>query len=121
MARAARHFRGTHDFSSFRAKDCGAQTTERTIVLSELTRLSREELIFTVVGRGFLKQMIRIMVGTLAEIGRGQRTPDNILELLESRDRERAGQTAPPDGLTLEWIRYRLPDKEDSPPGASQT
>lgn len=106
MVRAARDFRGTHDFSSFRAKDCGAQTTERTILLSELTRVSSEELLFTVIGRGFMKQMIRIMVGTLVDIGRGQRTADDVVRLLALRNRELAGQTAPPDGLTMEWIRY---------------
>ena len=114
MISAARQIVGTHDFESFRARDCGAQTTERTILSSQLTRLSDEELLYTVVGRGFLKQMIRIICGTLYDIGRGVKAADSIPAILAARSREAAGQTAPPDGLTLEWIKYRMPENPDA-------
>lgn len=106
MAVAARRFVGTHDFSSFRARDCSAQTTVRTILVSELVRISREELEFVVHGRGFMKQMIRIMTGTLVDVGKGRFTPDDIDRLIAERRRECSGPTAPPDGLRLEWVRY---------------
>ncbi len=105
MIRAAKALRGKHDFSSFRAPDCTASTTERTLLASELVRLSHEELVYFVQGTGFLKQMIRIIVGTLVEIGRGKIATE-MSELLDARNRSRVGPTAPPSGLTLEWVRY---------------
>lgn len=106
MIKAARLFCGTHDFRAFRASDCMAKTTERTINVSEFTRCNRDILAYTVCGNGFLKQMIRIAVGTLVEVGQGKRTVDSVAELLKGVDRKCAGQTAPPEGLVLEWVRY---------------
>lgn len=106
MGDAAGRFAGVHDFQSFRARDCSAKTTERTIRKSELIRVDRENVIFSVEGNGFLKQMIRIMVGTLVEIGSGRKRPDYIDELFRVRDRTKAGPTAPPDGLTMMWVKY---------------
>jgi tRNA pseudouridine38-40 synthase len=106
MIRAARYFRGKHDFQSFRAGDCTASTTERTILVSELTRVSEEELLYVIHGSGFLKQMVRIIVGTLVDIGSGGRSAAEIPEIIAARNRLRAGQTAPSRGLTLEWVRY---------------
>lgn len=107
MIRAASFYRGTHDFSSFRASDCSANTTVRTISLSEFTRLDADSFVFTVCGTGFLKQMIRIMLGTLVDVGLGKRTPEDIQEVIAARDRSKAGITAPAQGLVLEWVRYR--------------
>ncbi len=110
MIRAARGIVGTHDFSSFRASDCMAKSTERTILVSELAREASShaegDLVYTICGKGFLKQMVRIIVGTLVDIGRGWRGESEIVRLLSACERGQAGTTAPPHGLTLEWVRY---------------
>ncbi|MCB0359545.1 MAG: hypothetical protein KDD44_07905, partial [Bdellovibrionales bacterium] len=106
MICAARDFVGQHDFSAFRASDCTATTTVRTILMSEVTRVDRDEFVLSVIGTGFLKQMVRIMVGTLVEIGRGRRSPETVRRLLATGTRTDAGQTAPPWGLTLRRVQY---------------
>jgi tRNA pseudouridine38-40 synthase len=114
MIGAARSLCGTHDFSAFRAADCSAKTTVRTLFLSELSRRSGDLLVYSVLGNGFLKQMVRTIVGTLVEVGLGKRRPEDIAALLSARDRSLAGETAPAWGLVLEWVRYSaesLPQK----------
>lgn len=106
MITAARLFVGQHDFSSFRAKDCTAKSTVRTVLLSEITRVSRDELLYIVHGCGFLKQMIRILTGTLVRVGEGRLGVSDIPRIIEARDRALAGETAPAHGLTLDWVRY---------------
>jgi tRNA pseudouridine38-40 synthase len=106
MVKAARLFAGQHDFSSFRAVDCQAKSTVRTLIRSELTRTSPEELVLTVYGTGFLKQMIRIMTGTLVDVGLGRLQPADIPRIIAAQTRPAAGPTAPPQGLFLEWVRY---------------
>ena len=123
MIRAAAMFKGQHNFGAFRAGDCSSPTTIRTIVLSDLTRIDSQTLQFSIVGKGFLKQMVRIIVGTLVEIGKGDRSPDTIPGLLKNGgERVCAGRTAPASGLTLEWVKYgdewgfdrALPDSKSS-------
>jgi len=106
MAEAARVLVGQHDFSSFRAIDCAATSTERTILVSEISRVSAEEVIYVAHGKGFLKQMIRIIVGTLTEIGAGRLTVADLQRILAAKDRSLAGPTAPARGLVLDWVRY---------------
>lgn len=106
MRQAAEAYLGTHDFSAFCARDGSHKTTTRQIFSSELTRVNRDELVYTVVGSGFLKQMVRIMVGTLAEVGLARLEPSHVVELLRSAQRVEAGRTAPPQGLSLQWVRY---------------
>lgn len=110
MCEAAKLFVGTHDFTSYRAGDCLAKTTERKIFLSELSR-EDECLVYTVQGNGFLKQMIRIMVGTLVLVGKGRLRPEDIIRIRDARSRLEAGRTAPACGLTLDWVRY-VPEPE---------
>lgn len=104
MILGARVLEGQHDFQCFRAKDCAAKTTIRTVVRSELVRVSDEELIYFIEGKGFLKQMVRIIVGTLVELG--DQGPEEMLRILGAKNRELAGQTAPACGLALEWVSY---------------
>jgi tRNA pseudouridine38-40 synthase len=93
---------GTHDFQSFRAKGCTAGTTLKTIYEATVRHCEQSEAIhIEFVGNSFLRQMIRILVGTLAEIGTGLRPPGAMKEILEAEDRRAAGITAPPQGLTL--------------------
>ncbi|MFZ5476397.1 MAG: tRNA pseudouridine(38-40) synthase TruA [Myxococcota bacterium] len=97
---------GTHEFKGFRAAACVMKRTVRTI-----TRVERDEpepflhrIEFE--GPGFLRYQVRIMVGTALDVGMGRRTLDDVRAALETGDRERAGRTAPPDGLYLVEVRY---------------
>ncbi|HXV62123.1 MAG TPA: tRNA pseudouridine(38-40) synthase TruA [Vicinamibacteria bacterium] len=102
---AAPMFVGEHDFGGFRAASCSARTTVRHVTASSFSH--REgELVYEVTGNGFLRHMVRNMVGTLLEIGRGRRPHSSIEELLVSHDRTAAGPTAPAKGLHLVRVDY---------------
>ena len=105
MKEAAGYFKGTHDFASFMAAGSPVRTTVRTVTD---VRLDWEDpfLYFMVKGDGFLYHMVRIMVGTLIEVGRGRIDSFSVPEVLQARDRKRAGPTAPPQGLSLEEVYY---------------
>lgn len=105
MRRAGEYLKGEHDFKSFCSAQTAAETTVRTIY--ELEIKEKENLIvIRVRGNGFLYNMVRIIAGTLAGVGRGAFAPDEIREMLRAKDREKAGMTAPPQGLTLVGIEY---------------
>lgn len=106
MCKAARLLVGNKDFASFRAADCVAKSSVRTLHVCELTRESEHLLRLVVQGNGFLKQMIRIIAGTLLEVGKGQIAPEEIERILDSRSRQNAGKTAPACGLVLDWVSY---------------
>ena len=109
---------GTHDFSSFRCAECAAPTPVRTIHAIRIEPgAGGAELVFE--GTSFLMHQVRIMAGTLVEVGRGRRAPGSLAEVLEARDRRRAGLTAPPQGLCLEqvWYEARWGIGEPSPWG----
>lgn len=116
MAEGARHLLGTHDFSSFRAVECAAEHPVRTLFLAEV-RPGPEGLDLVFEGNRFLMHQVRIMAGTLVEVGKGRRAPDSLAALLEARDRTLAGPTAPPHGLCLEavWYQARWGVGEPSP------
>lgn len=95
---------GEHDFGAFRAAGCTAKTTIRRLDAIEIT--DGEVVTLDVRGNAFLRMMVRILVGTLAEVGTGRFTPAQLAEILESRDRTRAGKTAPAHGLELMEVRY---------------
>ena len=103
MQQAAAVLRGTHDFASFQCAGCSAATSVRHIFESEIT-VHGNEYCYRVVGSGFLKQMVRSIVGTLVAIGKQHSAP--MEEILAACDRRRAGPTAPPYGLTLQWVEY---------------
>ena len=104
MQRAAELFLGTHDFSAFCANKKMKKSTVRTIKSFTVERVG-EELRFTGTGNGFLHNMVRILVGTLIEVGRGTRRADSIPELFGVK-REQAGFLAPGKGLCLMEVRY---------------
>ncbi len=108
MDRAARLLVGTHDFKSFQAADCDRQTTVRTMKSCRVVRAG-DTVKISVTGTAFLKNMVRIMVGTLVDVGLGRRPHQWIPRLIEVRDRTQAGQTAPARGLCLVEIRYDMP------------
>jgi tRNA pseudouridine38-40 synthase len=105
MRNAIRCLEGEHDFSSFRASGCDAPHPVRTVYRVSLDE-SGELLIFTIEATAFLRHMARNIVGTLVEVGREQRSAKSFAELLEVRDRTKAGSTAPPHGLFLMQVKY---------------
>lgn len=105
MQREARSLEGHHDFKSFQAAGCAAKTSDRDIYRSELT-WNPPYLVYDVVGSGFLKQMVRNIVGTLVEIGKGRSKLGSMQELIAARDRLLAGPTAPAYGLCLIEVEY---------------
>jgi tRNA pseudouridine38-40 synthase len=105
MRAAAELLLGEHDFSAFRAAGCTAATTTRRIDAIDITHAG-ELVTVDVRGNAFLRNMVRIVVGTLTEVGIGRRPPLQVGEILASRDRTRAGITAPAHGLELIEVRY---------------
>lgn len=106
MQEAARALIGEHDFAAFRAAGCTAKTTMRRVDSIVFTRVYPHLLEVDIRGNAFLRQMVRIIVGTLTEVGTGKRPPAQVAEILASRDRTRAGITAPAHGLELIEVRY---------------
>lgn len=104
MQRASAAFEGTHDFLSMTRLDHGRDSTVRTIHTCRVRVISANDAEIDVAGPGFLYNMVRIIAGTLVEVGRGRIDADAITSILESQDRRRAGPTLPPNGLRLEWI-----------------
>lgn len=105
MHRAVQALAGTHDFSAFRAQGCQADHAVRTIGPLDVQR-EGDLVCLRVQGHGFLRHMIRIVAGTVTEVGQGKHEPEWLAGVLVSRDRSRAGRTAPALGLTLESVCY---------------
>jgi len=105
MRRAVLCLEGEHDFSAFRAAGCDAAHPVRRIYRVALDERG-ELLVFTVEATAFLRHMVRNIIGTLVEVGRGLRNADQFRELLERRDRTKAGPTAPAHGLYLMEVKY---------------
>ena len=123
MHTAAQTLVGRHDFSAFQGTGTAARSAEREIFTSRVVHASsaiadnpattthRPPLVvYEVSGDGFLKHMVRNIVGTLIEVGRGRRPPEWVADVLLSRQRARAGETAPPSGLFLVSVTYPDPD-----------
>lgn len=104
MREAARLLVGEHDFTSFAAPGHKRYSAVRTIYDCDVS-YRRPRLVIGVEGNGFLWNMVRIIVGTLAEVGLGRFTPADLTRMLAARDRRAAGSTAPPHGLYLQWVR----------------
>ena len=105
MRAAALHLVGEHDFASFCKPGHGRESTIRTV--HECSIAARgPRIVIGVRGSGFLWNMVRIIAGTLIEVGGGRTQPEGIPQILAARDRRAAGTTAPPHGLFLQWIRF---------------
>lgn len=100
------HLPGEHDFSSFRGQGCASRTAVRTIFRAELDAPFPPLRCITIAGSGFLRHMVRNLVGTLVDVGRGRASPERVRELLSLRDRTQAGPTAPARGLFLWDVAY---------------
>lgn len=106
MRKAAQELLGTHDFSSFQATGCQAKSSLKEIFSVRLEAAEAGLIRFEIVGSGFLKQMVRSIVGTLVDLGRGNLEIKSMAEIIKLKDRRQAGMTAPAHGLYLEWVRY---------------
>ena len=112
MREAATRFVGSHDFAAFAAStgsedDDKERSTVREIYATELARSAdNEELVFTVRGRSFLRYMVRKMVGTMLDVGRGRLAPQDVDRLYESRDRSKSGPTVPAQGLCMISVEH---------------
>ncbi len=110
MREGARHLIGVHDFEAFRSVHCDAQHCTREMFSIDILKSPRPPkgsyIDITVWGNAFCRHMVRIMAGTLVEVGRGYKKPEDIQRVLQSRDRRQAGVTAPPQGLTLLEVLY---------------
>ncbi|MTI66237.1 MAG: tRNA pseudouridine(38-40) synthase TruA [Firmicutes bacterium] len=105
MEKAASYFIGTHDFYGFKASGSAIKDTVRTIYSLDIEK--RNELIeFNIEGNGFLYNMVRIIVGTIIKVGNNNISPESIQSIIKSKDRKRAGDTAPSQGLYLEKVYY---------------
>ena len=114
MDEEAQALLGTHDFAAFAASGSVARSTVRTIAGARVTR-EGERVTLCVMGDGFLYNMVRIIAGTLAEIGKGKRAPGAIARAIETGDRLALGQTAPERGLTLVRVFYEGDEIEPLP------
>lgn len=106
MRREVEALKGEHDFAAFTKADHGRKTTVRTISRASLTRRG-DELHFDIEGNGFLYTMVRSIVGTLIDIGRGRLEPGQLKKMVVTLDRKLAGTTAPAKGLTFISVDYR--------------
>ncbi|MBQ8626254.1 MAG: tRNA pseudouridine(38-40) synthase TruA [Agathobacter sp.] len=105
MRNAARLMLGTHDFMAFCGNKKMKKSTVRTVFSIEIEK-KKNEIIISYTGDGFLQNMIRIMTGTLIEVGNGTRKVSDVTEIIEGKDRSKAGYTAPPEGLMLKQVDY---------------
>ena len=105
MREAAAVLTGEHDFRAFCGNPHMKKSTVRNVDTITVER-RRDRVIFTFHGSGFLQNMVRIMVGTLLEVGYGRMTPEDVRTILAGRDRKQAGPTAPPEGLCLMKVDY---------------
>ena len=97
---------GTHDFKAFEATGSPRDHSVRTVTHSTVEETGGGNLIYTIEANGFLRFMVRNIVGTLVEVGFGKISAEEIGSILQSRDRSRAGATAPPQGLFLMDVSY---------------
>jgi tRNA pseudouridine38-40 synthase len=106
MRQAAGTFIGEHDFTSFRSAGCAAKNPVRSITKLDIEQ-DDDTILLTFTSNGFLKQMVRNIVGTLVEVGRGKIAPGDIAKILDKHDRTEAGVCAPPQGLCLMNVVYK--------------
>lgn len=111
MREAAAHLIGSHDFAAFGAPTDGTTSTVREMLDASWEESDAEGIVsFSIHGTGFLRYMVRSLVGTLLQVGTGKIDPETFLDVLRSRERSRSGPTAPPQGLCLMSVEYAADD-----------
>ncbi len=106
MQKAAKYFEGEHDFKAFKASGTSSKNSVRTIFKAEVKKTSQERIYIELTGSGFLYNMVRIISGTLVEVGLGKIKPEEIPNIIKKQKREFAGKTLPPQGLYLVSVEY---------------
>ena len=106
MQEAVKYFEGEHDFKAFKASGTSSKSSVRTIYKAEVIDAGNERIYIELTGNGFLYNMVRIISGTLVEVGLGKIKPNEIKMIIESKKRKNAGKTLPPQGLYLVNVEY---------------
>ena len=106
MKQAVKYFEGEHDFKAFKASGTSSKSSVRTIYKAEIIEKENEKIYIQLTGNGFLYNMVRIIAGTLVEVGLEKIEPEDIKEIIKSKKRENAGKTLPPQGLYLLKVEY---------------
>lgn len=106
MQEAVKYFEGEHDFKAFKASGTSSKSSVRTIYKAKVEKQG-ERIIIELTGNGFLYNMVRIITGTLVEVGLGKIKPEEISEIIEKKERANAGKTLPPQGLYLVKVEYK--------------
>ena len=107
MKEAIKYFEGEHDFKAFKASGTSSKSSVRIIYKTEIIEKENEKIWIELTGNGFLYNMVRIIAGTLVDVGLGKIEPEAISKILESKKRENAGKTLPPQGLYLVKVDYK--------------
>ena len=105
MKEAVKYFEGEHDFKAFKASGTSSKSSVRTIYEAKVKK-EGEKIYISLTGNGFLYNMVRIIAGTLVEVGLGKIKPEEIPNIIDSKNRENAGKTLPPQGLYLVNVEY---------------
>lgn len=106
MKQAIQYFEGEHDFKAFKASGTSSKSSVRTIYKAEIREQENQKIWIELTGNGFLYNMVRIIAGTLVEVGLGNIKPEEIATIIEKKDRTKAGKTLPPQGLYLVKVEY---------------
>ena len=106
MQEAVKYFEGEHDFKAFKASGTSSKSSVRTIYKAEVIKKDNDRIYIELTGNGFLYNMVRIIAGTLVEVGMGKIETKKIKEIIESKKRKNAGKTLPPNGLYLVKVIY---------------
>lgn len=106
MKEAVKYFEGEHDFKAFRSSGTSSKSSVRTIYKAEVIEVPGERIYIELTGNGFLYNMVRIIAGTLVDVGIGKIEPSDIEKIIESKERSNAGKTLQPQGLYLLKVEY---------------
>lgn len=107
MKKAAKYFEGEYDFKAFKSSGTSSKSSVRTIYKAEVKKAENNRIYIELTGNGFLYNMVRIISGTLVEVGLGKIKPEEIKNIIESKDRHKAGKTLPAHGLYLMNVNYK--------------
>ena len=106
MKEAVKYFEGEHDFKAFKTSGTSSKSSVRTIYKADVIQMPNDRIYIELTGNGFLYNMVRIIAGTLVDVGIGKTEPKEIEKIIESKKREKAGKTLPPQGLYLVKVEY---------------
>ena len=106
MQEAVKYFEGEHDFKAFKASGTSSKSSVRIIYKAEVIEAENERIYIELTGNGFLYNMVRIISGTLVDVGLGKLEPKEIETIIHDKKRENAGKTLPPQGLYLVKVEY---------------